>query len=234
MAEQQRRAGRPQQPTQARETLIHQARALFVSKPYAQVSLRMVAKNAGVNSALIHYYFTDKAGLFDAVIRETIAPMLTNIERLLAQQSPDSFYQLMEIYYQEMGKVPDFPRLIFQTMYGSNHETPRQLLDGIFSDISSMIDRLFVNIVENNLLQSGIDARLARISYLSLMVFPFLAPPAFYQIHQIELSDDFLKRLYQHNLHVIRHGFLHTDIERTKSNRQSDSQQHRTNKGATD
>ncbi|MDP5254379.1 MULTISPECIES: TetR/AcrR family transcriptional regulator [unclassified Vibrio] len=211
MAEPPRRAGRPQQPTQARETLIHQARALFVSKPYAQVSLRMVAKNAGVNSALIHYYFTDKAGLFEAVIRETIAPMLSNIERLLAQQSPDSFYQLMEIYYQEMGKVPDFPRLIFQTLYGANHETPRQLLDGIFGDITSLIERLFAHIADNHLLQPDIDSRLARISYLSLMVFPFLAPPAFYQMHHIELSEDFLKRLYQHNLHVIRHGFLQTE-----------------------
>jgi AcrR family transcriptional regulator len=47
-----------------RAEIIEAARSVFVQNGYAAVSLRAVARRAGVDPALIHHYFGDKAALF--------------------------------------------------------------------------------------------------------------------------------------------------------------------------
>ena len=42
---------------------------------YDKVSIRLIAQKAGVNSSLIRYYFGNKEGLFETMLRETLAPM---------------------------------------------------------------------------------------------------------------------------------------------------------------
>ena len=50
------------------ERIIAVARGSFATRGYAGTSLRAVARDAGVDPALVLYYFTDKAGLFAAVL----------------------------------------------------------------------------------------------------------------------------------------------------------------------
>jgi AcrR family transcriptional regulator len=48
--------------------IIAAARRSFATRGYAATSLRSVAKDAGVDSALVHYYFRGKTGLLEAVM----------------------------------------------------------------------------------------------------------------------------------------------------------------------
>jgi AcrR family transcriptional regulator len=49
------------------ETILDVAEALFSKHGFYGVTLREVAREAGVDTALVHYYFESKRGLFDAV-----------------------------------------------------------------------------------------------------------------------------------------------------------------------
>jgi len=49
------------------EHLLDHAEALFARHGFHGVTIREVARLAGVDSALVHYYFETKQGLFDAV-----------------------------------------------------------------------------------------------------------------------------------------------------------------------
>jgi AcrR family transcriptional regulator len=51
----------------AKARLLRSAEALFSSKGFKEVSVREIAEHAGVNSALISYYFGRKQALFDEV-----------------------------------------------------------------------------------------------------------------------------------------------------------------------
>ena len=53
---------------QASERILDAAEELFARRGYHGVTLREVATCASSDSALLHYYFGSKAGLFDAVI----------------------------------------------------------------------------------------------------------------------------------------------------------------------
>ncbi|MFA9385027.1 MAG: TetR/AcrR family transcriptional regulator [Vibrio cyclitrophicus] len=204
-----RKAGRPQKNLDVRQLLIEHARDLFVVQPYDKVSTRLIAERAGVNIAMIRYYFGSKAGLFEAMLRETLRPMQLQMQRLVEESSHENFLDLMRTYYKEMVKVPKFPRLIAQVMNMPPSEVQRELLEKVFLDVAKPAqDAIFEKLVEQGVLRKEMDPRLCRVSYISLMVFPFIAPPPLLAIHGIELNEEFLNRLIEHNIQLMTEGFI--------------------------
>ena len=212
MTTQSRKAGRPSDSIEAREKLIHHARELFTVMPYAKVSTRLIANRAGVNVAMIRYYFGSKDGLFETMLRETLEPMKRQMQALLQDSCQKNFLDLMRTYYREMAKAPQFPRLITQVMHMDASETQRKLLEKVFMDITQPMQQvMFTKLVDSQILRPDADPKLCKVSYISLMVFPFIEPPALLAIHGIELNEDFLDQLLEHNIKLMTHGFLQSN-----------------------
>lgn len=57
-----------------RGAILEAARAVFYDQGYAEASLRAVARLAGVDPALVHHYFTDKAALYIEAMALPIDP----------------------------------------------------------------------------------------------------------------------------------------------------------------
>tara|TARA_Y100001956_G_scaffold80460_1_gene95701 strand:+ start:3756 stop:4415 length:660 start_codon:yes stop_codon:yes gene_type:complete len=206
-----RKVGRPSQKTDARESLIEHSRELFTVMPYEKVSTRLIAQRAGVNVAMIRYYFGNKEGLFETMLRETMAPMQVQMAKLRSNGSQANFLDIMRTYYREMIKVPQFPRLIMQVMNMSPSDTQRMLLEKVFLDVTQPMQNLmFERMTNSEILRPGVDPKLCKVSYISLMVFPFIAPPALLAIHGIELNEEFLDQLIEHNIEMMKYGFLNT------------------------
>lgn len=206
-----RKAGRPSQQTQAREQLITHARDLFSVMPYDKVSTRLIASKAGVDIGLIRYYFANKAGLFEAMLRETLMPMKAQLSLLVAESSHQNLTELMRTYYREMFNIPYFPRLIMQVMSAPGSDVKKQLIEKVMLDITRPIqETLFEKLLARGVIREGMDPQLCKISYLSLMIFPFVAPPALLKVHGIELSQAFLEKLVEHNIRLMEQGFITT------------------------
>jgi AcrR family transcriptional regulator len=65
----------PESGLSSREKLVKSAESLFASKGFREVSVREIAAHAGVNSALVGYYFRGKQALFNEVYRAHAAPL---------------------------------------------------------------------------------------------------------------------------------------------------------------
>ncbi len=70
---------RPRDAIRTRDAILRAAQTLFAEKGYATTGVRMIATQAGVNSALVRRYFGSKQGL----LRAALEPLL-NIEALIA------------------------------------------------------------------------------------------------------------------------------------------------------
>ncbi|WP_037910716.1 TetR/AcrR family transcriptional regulator [Actinacidiphila yeochonensis] len=70
-----RRPGRPGEATGAREAILAAARRRFLARGYDAVTLRSVAEEAGVDTALVSYYFGSKRGLFGAAMALVTNPV---------------------------------------------------------------------------------------------------------------------------------------------------------------
>jgi len=66
---------------EARAHLLRTALRLFSEKGFAKTSTREIAQTAGANIAAISYYFGDKAGLYRAVLNESLGQPCDDISR---------------------------------------------------------------------------------------------------------------------------------------------------------
>jgi AcrR family transcriptional regulator len=83
-----RSPGRPQKTARTedvREGILDAAENLFAHHGLDAVSVRDVARKARVDTALVHYYFATKRGLFDAVFERRAA--ILNKERILTMDA---------------------------------------------------------------------------------------------------------------------------------------------------
>jgi AcrR family transcriptional regulator len=70
------RGRRPAADLDMRERLLACATQLFGEQGIAATTMAQIAESAGVTSAMVHYYFTNREKLLDAVVEERIAPSI--------------------------------------------------------------------------------------------------------------------------------------------------------------
>jgi AcrR family transcriptional regulator len=73
--------GRRKGPTRTRQQILDAARAMFANQGYEVVSLRAIARQAGVDPALVHHFFASKSDLFAAAMQLPVdpAPFITGL-----------------------------------------------------------------------------------------------------------------------------------------------------------
>jgi|SRR5579859_6726300 len=81
--------GRPRQGSgvDARELLLDAAMRLFAEQGAAATTIAQIAERAGVTAAMVHYYFSDRDRLLDAVAGERLLPTLTSVWAPVAETS---------------------------------------------------------------------------------------------------------------------------------------------------
>lgn len=200
--------GRPKGDSDTRARLIHAARCLFVAQPYTKVSTRMIAAHADTNAAMIRYYFVDKAGLFESMIKETFGPLLEQMRQILSEPGELKIAELFQRYYQVMGPHPDLPKLMLRSMMDPQ-TTENRLVARVFAEfMQGAIQLIGQSLQQPQHLQQGVDAQLVRLSLISLAVFPFIAPPLTLSSQGIELNTDFLNKLALHNQRLVSQGMF--------------------------
>jgi AcrR family transcriptional regulator len=90
--------GRLYRGAATRGRLLQVALAEFAARGYAGASTREICEAAGVNPASIHYHFTDKAGLYRAVIVEPLQSLFEPLEQMHAAMPPDPEGALRAVY----------------------------------------------------------------------------------------------------------------------------------------
>lgn len=200
--------GRPTVKLDNRNSLIDAARKLFVDNDYEKVSIRAIAAEAKVDASLIRYYFQSKIGLFAEMLRETIEPVHSQLANSNKSSTHDSPEKLLLTYYEIMSQNPDFPKLVFRTASLPPSEMNKQLQANLLELFPSKRFAIFENMKQQNQLQPGIDPMCAKMSFISLMVFPFLMPNLFKQAMSIDTSPEFLQHLAKHNAQLLRHGLI--------------------------
>jgi len=97
-----RRPGRPKEDTSLKETILNHAEIAFAENGYEGTTVRDVAARAGVNQALIRYYFGSKSDLFDEVFRRRGGILSghrhVNLDRLLDRPEPPTVEEIVHAY----------------------------------------------------------------------------------------------------------------------------------------
>src|SRR5678815_3898880 len=82
------RLGTRAQPEQSRAAILEAAVTEFAREGVAGARTDAIARSAGVNKALLYYYFKDKEGLYQAVLDEVFSGVRIAIQNALDQDLP--------------------------------------------------------------------------------------------------------------------------------------------------
>lgn len=99
-----RRPGRPREGGELRDVILDNAELAFAEHGFAGARVRDIAAAAGVNQALIRYYFGSKEDLFDEVFRRRGSVISGArhglLDRLLEREQPPSVPEIVRAYLQ--------------------------------------------------------------------------------------------------------------------------------------
>src|SRR5215207_5433256 len=86
-----------------RNALLDAAQQLMLDEGYAAVTTRRVATKAGVNSALVYYYFATMDGLFVALFQRGAEQSFERLRQALA--SPQPLWAFWELIHDRSGSA---------------------------------------------------------------------------------------------------------------------------------
>ncbi|MDR3639111.1 MAG: TetR/AcrR family transcriptional regulator [Isosphaeraceae bacterium] len=112
---------REQERARVREALIDAGRAMFVSRPYDEVTLRAVAKKAGYSAPTILNHFGSKEGLIFAICELDYGALRARFERIAKVADPVERLRKLGMAYVEFAmENPHHYRFMFM----SEHPIP--------------------------------------------------------------------------------------------------------------
>lgn len=193
-----------------REQLLIAAGELMVERGSTDVSLSDIAVRSGLNSALVKYYFGNKAGLMLALLRKVLGPALTQLQHLL-----------------EMDLSPeDKLRVHISGMINAYFEHPyvnrlmHQLLSEDATTFGPLIAEEFSKPVaeaQKRILEEGMNARVFRAVDPLLFYFQVVGAcdQLFYGRYQLEhifgvttVTSALKRRFVDHLYNVVLEGIL--------------------------
>ena len=127
----------------SRQLIITHAIELFSEKGYASASLDELATRCGLNKAMVFYYFKNKKGLYEAVMREILVEIQqTIVEENKGHTTPRSELEsFIHTYAKFACEHPYLPSLLLRELSDSGAVIPEILfasmrqLFALFSDI---------------------------------------------------------------------------------------------------
>ena len=158
------------------EKILDAAQTVFIEKGMDGARMQEIANEAGINKALLHYYFRSKQKLFEAIFKQVFKQIFPDIKAFIHSEIPieEKLGIFVEKYIDLLMKNPFLPSFILKEI----HRDPEFLASVIKGqginpqDLFTMLEKE----MEAGNIQK-MDPRELMINILGLSIFPFAAKP---------------------------------------------------------
>jgi AcrR family transcriptional regulator len=203
------KVGRPENMgNDARQLLINAARKKFISKAYDKVSIRELAQTAGVNSALIKYYFHNKEGLYKAMILEVTGQVMLNFKAHLDSSNLNNLEDFFRSFVEVIKQSPEFPLLMLKEVILNQGVCRSYFINEMGMHHLKIFDQVYARFEQAGKLKEGIDPIFFRMSLMGLTLFPWYTRELISEVEEITYDDEFLEKMIQHNTSLMQYGFF--------------------------
>jgi TetR/AcrR family transcriptional regulator len=163
---------------ETRERILDAAHAVFLRKGTANSRTHEIAAEAGVNKALLHYYFGTKAALADAIFERSMAAIMPRIFGILADEARTIEQKVRDIAREQIDFHSARPYLAGYVVSEMHAEPDR--VAAIFAKSGrpplDVIRRQIREAVKAGTMRS-ISAEQFVVNLMGLLVFPFALRP---------------------------------------------------------
>lgn len=167
------------------EKIREAARKVFTRKGYAGARTRDIAEEAGINLALLNYYFRSKEKLFDMIMTENIQQFMIGVKEILVNEKTDlkEKNELLASHYIGMlSRYPDLPFFILSELRSHPDKLVERMGIKEFMFRSSYFRQLG-DAVGNG---PKVNPLHYLINTIALIVFPFIGSPILKNIGDLD------------------------------------------------
>lgn len=171
--------------------ILTAARKVFTHKGYSAARMEDIAREAGINRALLHYYFRSKDRMFDLVFEQRIREFFVGLAQIMSRPLP-LFDKIRAIVEHDINMIlvqPDLPIFIMQELTQSPDRLiavaknsgigPATMMKAFRAQVKEAVDKKLIRPIEGGQLL---------INIMSLCVYPFVAKPMIKAVQ--DLDDD--------------------------------------------
>lgn len=165
------------------------ARKVFTHRGFAGARMDEIAKEAGINRALLHYYFRSKEKLFDLVFAQRAREFFLGLAGIISGPGilEEKIRAIVEHDIDMLGAQPDLPLFVMQEL-GQNPDrlvrmaaesgaNPAMMMKAFRAVVKDAVDKKQIR---------PIDAGQLLINTMSLCVYPFIARPMIKAIQELD------------------------------------------------
>jgi TetR/AcrR family transcriptional regulator len=131
-------------PAGARDLLLQTASDIMREGDIVDISLSELSLRSGLNSALVKYYFGNKAGLMKALLDRDMDGIVHEVDALMAKDMPPEtrlrrhIGAVVDTYF----KTPYLNRLLMRLVRESDPDEAHRIADSYLTPLSRAYDRL--------------------------------------------------------------------------------------------
>ena len=163
------------------DQVLKAAEKIFLSKGFNAAKTVEIADEAGVNHALLHYYFRTKENLFKRVFMQKIEIFIKSFRAVFFQDLPffDLVKQLIETQFDFLEKNDKLPYFLIQEIISCDEHRNMflEVFSPMFKDCFAQLDKMLKQEIEKGTIRN-IRAIDLMVTISSLNIFFFIVRPA--------------------------------------------------------
>jgi AcrR family transcriptional regulator len=172
----------------AEEKILAAAKKVFTTKGMAGARMQDIADEAGINKAMLHYYFRDKDKLFEVVFLEEAQKFFPKINAIFNSDAPlfEKIENFVNEYIDEMQENPYLPWFVMNEI----NRAPDQFMYKIWGKDNLPKPGKFLEQIEKEIKKKTIKSIKPvhlLMNLFSMTIFPFVAKPML--TRNLRLSD---------------------------------------------
>lgn len=184
--------------------ILNAAKAVFIRRGTSGARMQDIAEEAGVNQALLHYYFRSKEKLSEAVFRDTAGRMFPALIQIVGSDRSltEKIDLIVDTYLTQMTRTPFMPGYVISELH-HHPERIRQLLGQLADGDITTITKPAFERLEKQLAAEARAGHIRRmnaaqffVNLVSLCIFPFAARPMLHAAFGFD-DTDFAKFIEQ-------------------------------------
>ena len=160
------------------EKIKEVAASLFMKQGFAATKTRDIAEKAGINLALLNYYYRSKEKLFNKIMMEVISVFMKSIFKIFQDEKTtleEKFELIATKYIDRIKSNPDIPNFILNELRSRPEEFFNKIIEG------KKLQELYIY---NQLVERMGEEKARKINpihimmnLMSLTLFPFVGKP---------------------------------------------------------
>lgn len=158
------------------ERIVDAAREAFVLRGFDGARMQDIADRAGINKAMLHYYFRSKQQLFNVVFRETLGKFQSAFVAVLQSDKPfvEKIRTMVEKDIDMLVRHPEIPMFVLTEMSRRSHAMEELAIDAKLPELLKEFSRQAKAAARRKEIRN-VDPLDLFLNILALNRFPFIA-----------------------------------------------------------